>query len=135
MRALWCAGVAIATLAGGDAAMTRACTDQSSQSAMNQCAGAAYEKTDAELNAAYREIMARLASDQQARQRLTAAQRAWIAFRDAECAFATEGSAGGSIYPYLLTTCRDGLTGARLAQLRAYLDCREGDLACPVPAP
>ena len=95
-----------------------------------------FKRTDAELNAAYREIIGRLAGDPEARQRLVAAQRAWIAFRDAECAFATASSADGSIYPTCCTrpAC-DGLTGARLAQLHAYLNCQEGDLACPVPAP
>ena len=39
------------------------------------------------------------------------------------------------MYPMLLTICLDRLTAARLAQLRNYLLCEEGDLACPVPAP
>jgi uncharacterized protein YecT (DUF1311 family) len=124
----------LAGLAGGSAAMAQPCTDQPTQSAMNRCANAAYRKVDTELNAAYREIMTRFADDQAAKKRLTAVQRVWIAFRDAECAFVTGGSAEGSLHPYLLATCLQGLTGARLAQLRAYLDCQEGDLTCPVPA-
>ena len=58
------------------------------------------EKTDTALNESYREIAARLADDAAAMPRLQTAQRAWIAFRDVECEFATADSADGSIYPY-----------------------------------
>ena len=111
------------------------CAELTSEIAMNECAAAAYGTTDAELNRVYRGIMARLAEDEEGRQRLTTAQHAWLAFRDAECAFRTDRSAHGSIHPYLVTSCRDGLSVDRVAQLRGYLTCQEGDLACPVPAP
>jgi uncharacterized protein YecT (DUF1311 family) len=52
------------------------------QGAMNACANEAYEKSDAELNALYKQILNRLKNDTDARQRLVSAQRAWIAFRD-----------------------------------------------------
>jgi len=126
--------LALALLGWSSAAQAQDCSNQPTQMAMNECAGHAYRKTDAALNAAYREIAARLAEDAAGRGRLQAAQRAWIAFRDAECAFATADSADGSIYPYLQTTCLDGLTQARLTQLQAYLVCQEGDLSCSVPA-
>ena len=116
-------------------AIAQDCGGDASQADLNQCADAAFKRTDAELNAAYREIVGRLAGDLEARQRLVAAQRAWLAFRDAECAFATASSADGSIYPMLYAACLDGLTGARQEQLQAYLNCQEGDLSCPVPAP
>jgi uncharacterized protein YecT (DUF1311 family) len=126
--------LAVAGLAGADAATAQPCTDRPSQGDMSRCAAAAYKRADAELNEAYRKILTRLVDDAEAKRRLVAAQRAWIAFRDAECAFATAPGADGSVYPYLLTTCLAGLTEARLGQLQVYLDCREGDLACPVPA-
>lgn len=116
-------------------AQAQECGDQASQAAMSECAGRAYRKSDAALNTAYREIVARLADDVAGRGRLQAAQRAWLAFRDAECAFANADSAGGSLYPYLQATCLDALTRTRLQQLQAYLACEEGDLSCPVPPP
>jgi hypothetical protein len=43
----------------------------------------------------------RLGADEATKKRLKEAQRAWIAFRDAECDFATSGSRDGSIYPMI----------------------------------
>lgn len=130
MRLVLALGVAL--LCGP--AQAQECGDQTSQAAMNECANHAYRTSDAALNAAYREIVARLADDEAGRGRLQAAQRAWLAFRDAECAFATADSADGSIHPYLQATCLDALIQARLGQLKIYLACQEGDLSCPVPA-
>jgi hypothetical protein len=33
----------------------------------------------------------------------------------------------------VLAECQTTMTKAREQRLRAYLDCREGDLACPLP--
>ena len=60
-------------------------------------------------------------------------QRAWIAFRDAECKFASSGVEGGSVQPMIHSGCLQGLTDARVTQLGSYLKCEEGDLSCPVP--
>lgn len=110
------------------------CGDASTQAAMNDCAAAAFRKTDAALNAAYRQIMARLKDDEDAKRQLTAAQRAWITFRDAECSFAASKTAGGSINGMVVTSCRDELTAQRIVRLQTYLHCQEGDASCPVPA-
>ncbi|MFC7607365.1 lysozyme inhibitor LprI family protein [Teichococcus aestuarii] len=85
------------------------------------------------LNAAYRALIARLGADSPLRAPLTEAQRARLRFRDAECAFATAGSRGGSFHPAAQSGCLLGLTRQRLEALQAYLNCGEGDLACPVP--
>ena len=53
--------------------------------------GNAYKKADAELNVLYRQITARLKDDKATTELLVAAQRAWVAFRDAECAFSASG--------------------------------------------
>lgn len=57
--------------------------DGQSTAGMVQCAGAELEVQDRALNAAYRA----LTGDMNARQKanLVKAQRAWIAFRDADC--------------------------------------------------
>ncbi|WP_026060432.1 lysozyme inhibitor LprI family protein [Pseudaminobacter salicylatoxidans] len=109
------------------------CSDASDQASLNQCADKAYKKTDAALNAIYKEIMGRLKDDKDTRKRLVTAQQAWIKFRDAECDFATGNSLEGSIYPMLVLNCRNALTHDRLEQLKGYLKCEEGDLSCPVP--
>lgn len=112
------------------------CSAAETQTEMNLCAGAAFDAADAELNALYKQISARLKSDAATTRLLVATQRAWIAFRDAECDFAASSVAGGSIAPMIRAECLTSLTEARNATFRTYLSCEEGDLSCPVrPAP
>ena len=101
------------------------------QMCLNARAGAEYRAEDEKLNKAYGEIMKRLSDSPEVRKLLQTAQRAWIAFRDAECEFATNSSKGGSIYPMALLGCKLSLTQARTEQLNAYLNCEQGDPACP----
>ncbi len=128
-----------AMLAGavGVAAMPAAraeCDASLPQQGLNDCAFREFEAADAALNATYRQIVARLAGQTEARQLLTKAQRAWVAFRDAECRFSASGVQGGSIQPMIASICQTDLTKTRTEALRRYLDCKEGDLSCPVPA-
>ncbi|MBV7483876.1 lysozyme inhibitor LprI family protein [Bordetella sp. BOR01] len=110
------------------------CANAQDQASMSACAAADYKKADAALNAAYKQAAARLKDDKDQHQRLVAAQRAWIAFRDAECAFATGLSEGGSAYPMLLAQCQATLTTQRTAELQAHMKCEEGSLDCAIPA-
>ena len=61
---------------------------------------------------------------------LQTAQRAWIAFRDAECTYSTADSEGGSIHPMEVSQCLTELTEARTKQLTSGSNCREGDASC-----
>ena len=110
------------------------CTE-STQSKLNECADAAFRKTDAALGAAYKEIPKRLNGDRSTLKLLIAAQRAWIGFRTAECTFTAAGVAGGSIHPMIVAECLADLSRKRLGDLELFLKCAEGDLNCPVPAP
>lgn len=92
------------------------------------------ETADRELNDVYRQVEGRLSDDPDATSRLLHAQRAWIAFRDAECTFQSSGEDGGSVAPIIVAGCRANLTMDHTAQLKVYLNCEEGDLSCPVPA-
>lgn len=96
--------------------------------------GADFKKADHELNVTYKAIEARLADDPASKARLVHAQRAWIGFRDAECTFQSSGEDGGSVAPMIVTICQAAMTADRADQLKAYLNCEEGDLSCPVPA-
>lgn len=96
--------------------------------------GADFQKADKALNATFRQIQNRLSDDADGKARLVKAQRAWIAFRDAECTFQSSGEDGGSAAPMVAASCKATLTAQRTRQLKAYLNCQEGDLACPVPA-
>jgi uncharacterized protein YecT (DUF1311 family) len=111
------------------------CMDKAvAQADMNACAGKAYAAADAELNKLYRQIQERLKDDADTKQRLVAAQRAWAAFRDAECRFSSAAVEGGTVYPTIYGLCLGDLTNRRIDDFKSYLNCRDGDLSCPVPA-
>ena len=98
------------------------------QMQMDQETGAKLRAADARLNRVYHRLTTQVSSAQQAR--LIQAERAWIAFRDAECAFRAGNAAGGSIHPMLLALCRTELTRARADQLDAQTTCKTTDLLC-----
>lgn len=85
-------------------------------------------KADAELNASYKALLSQLGTPDQ--QRLRDAQRAWIAFRDKECAFRTQGNQGGSVGAATAADCVGELTRQRAKALKRQLDCPEGDVSC-----
>jgi uncharacterized protein YecT (DUF1311 family) len=109
------------------------CANAMTQAAMNQCAAQESKAADKELNTLYKKITARLKDNAEAKQLLVKAQRAWIGFRDAECSFSASGVEGGSVYPMIHNGCITGLTKARVQAFKIYLECKEGDLSCPVP--
>lgn len=127
---------AVLAIATSVPANSASCKSANSQLEMNLCAAKAYKITDSELNQVYRELMDRLSPTGQIaiRKKLIAAQKAWIAFRDGECSFASAAAEGGSIYPLVFTNCLDALTRRRIADLRTFLTCNESDSGCPVPA-
>ncbi|NTZ82837.1 DUF1311 domain-containing protein [Burkholderia metallica] len=110
------------------------CADATDQATMTACADRAYKKSDGELNRTYQAVTERLRNARPLADKLVNAQRAWIAYRDAECHFSSANAEGGSAYPMVVSTCLDDLTKARTETLKGYLSCEEGDLACPVPA-
>jgi uncharacterized protein YecT (DUF1311 family) len=95
---------------------------------MNVCAANDFQKADVELNAAYGELMGRVS--EKGRVLLRDAQRAWIAYRNRQCAFNTARTAGGSINPMVRSQCFAELTKTQTAVLRQQIDCVEGDVAC-----
>ncbi|MCA8291873.1 lysozyme inhibitor LprI family protein [Burkholderia vietnamiensis] len=124
----------LAVLATRDAHAVPDCANLQDQRAMNECASRGYARVDAELNRRYRALQRRLKGDRDGARKLTEVQRAWIAFRDTECAFQTTGVVGGSAEPLARAACLEETTHSRSAVLQRYLDCHEGDTNCPVAA-
>ena len=109
------------------------CGSAPNQMALNECYGGIYQQADAALNAVYRRLATRLAADQNTKEfaaLLEDAERAWIAFRDRECAFETATSRGGTIHSMEVAICRTKETRARVKELQRQLACPEGDLTC-----
>ncbi len=118
--------------AGVSAALAAECADQT-QLGLDQCADANFKRADQELNRAYDDIIRRLGKDESSKQALIAAEKAWLAFRDAECKFRADPGQQGSIWGMEHLFCLRDLTKARTKDLIHYLHCGEGDLQCPVP--
>lgn len=91
------------------------------QAAMNAQAHAEFEKADADLNKTYDAVLAKL-PDAGSKQKLKESQRAWLAFRDAEAAFAADQARGGSMAPTIRYGTMTQLTRQRIKQLKLHLE-------------
>lgn len=109
------------------------CPGDGTQLALNECAAKALQQAEGALDERLSKIRTRLASMPERAKALDAAQTAWTAYRDAECAFAASGVEGGSIQPLVVADCERTVTEARFEALDRYLSCEEGDTTCPVP--
>jgi uncharacterized protein YecT (DUF1311 family) len=98
------------------------------QLAMDQCVGRAMKASDQKLNETYKALLAKVSKN--GADRLRKAQRAWVAWRDAQCEFNTMGTSGGSINSSMYGLCIDELTQEQTHRLDAQLHCKEGDLSC-----
>lgn len=107
------------------------CDNANTQAELTQCAGQAYQATDDELNEVYQALVSKLDNNSTSLERLRVAQRAWINFRDAECAFESSAVEGGSAQPMVRYGCLETMTKARTERLQEHTDCGEGDLSCP----
>ncbi len=104
------AGLACAGTARGQ------CEDKVSTADMTQCYDAELKKADAELNRTYQEALGKLKGDNVTR--LRTAQRAWVAYRDAQCQAAYKMFEGGTIAPLAFTQCKTKLTQSRTKEIR-----------------
>jgi uncharacterized protein YecT (DUF1311 family) len=104
------------------------CNKALGQQDMNLCAEKDFEAADAELNTVWKEAR-KTAKAMDAEQRdelkgadkaLLAAQRGWIAYRDAQCELAGFEARGGSMEPMLVSGCMAELTRARTRQLKEF---------------
>lgn len=93
------------------------CDNAVSQNEMSACAEDTFARTDKMLNKVYQDTMKGL--DDHGRDLLKTSERAWVSFRDAECAYQNQSNEGGSIYPMVYAGCQTDLTKARIKQLQA----------------
>lgn len=101
------------------------CNPAGSQVELNACAAEELAAADAELNATWREVLARQGDDAVALDRLKAAQRLWIQLRDADLEARFPLAEGqnprvqyGSMYPMSFASAKAELTRARTHYLR-----------------
>jgi uncharacterized protein YecT (DUF1311 family) len=129
--ALLACGPALAQ-GGGEFAATdarlKACIDRNSTNdGIQTCTGVAQHVADARLNSLYQSWTTALKhpapdaakDDAEILKRLMAAERAWIAFRDADCDLQSTSALGGTAEATAFSDCRYTLTKARVAALEA----------------
>ncbi|RDE06402.1 lysozyme inhibitor LprI family protein [Sphingomonas aracearum] len=82
---------------------------------VEQCLAADLARADAELNRYYTAAVTRLSKEREgtALAKLRASERAWIAYRDAECNAVYENWKGGTIRGAMALGCRTKITIAR----------------------
>ena len=101
------------------------CADAVTQQDMNACQYETWQEADARLNGVYAEAVAIVRQTDaeypldglSEEDRLRAAQRAWVTFRDANCDSAGYQMRGGSAEPLLIFGCMHQMTEARIDEL------------------
>jgi len=95
------------------------CNNPQNQVQINECSRLSYQNADKKLNAVYQQLLPKL--DRSRKQKLIAAQQAWIKFRDTTCEFERSEYEGGSIASTIYFGCLDNTTKDRTQQLQEYL--------------
>jgi uncharacterized protein YecT (DUF1311 family) len=131
VRALLVSGVLSGALVSASscfAAQPECLNSAPTQLAMDECVGRSMKASDQKLNETYHALLAKVSKS--GADQLRKAQRAWLAWRDAQCEFNTMGTRGGSINSSMYGLCIDELTQEQTRRLDAQIHCKEGDLSC-----
>ena len=115
-------------------AAAQACGSSGVQAELNACAQRDFEAADRRLNAQWRITLAKLRAEDRGNGRdgfgpptadvLLKSQRAWLAFRDAQCDLMSQEARGGSMQPMLYAGCRAKLTDERTQSLKQVIERR-----------
>lgn len=106
------------------------CKEPQTQSDMTICAGLDLADADTALNAQY-QVTRKTLKERDAgvstelkggEEALIKAQRAWLSYRDAQCASVGFQARGGSMEPMLVSSCEADLTRKRTAELKALVN-------------
>jgi uncharacterized protein YecT (DUF1311 family) len=118
-RLLMLYAVAVSTHAGE-------CTKETSDVLRQECKTKEIHEADSKLNEIYRQLNAQLVTDKSAHKGLQTAERAWIRFRDASCAFEAEhlgsdkGWLSAALKEYSRSECIYRMTKQRTIELGTY---------------
>lgn len=102
------------------------------QADLNECASKDDADADNELNRTYNQLLRKASSDPAAVKKIEGAQRAWVAFRDAQIAalYPAEDKQKeyGTVFPMCVNLARADLTRERTKMLKQMLNPFEGDV-------
>jgi uncharacterized protein YecT (DUF1311 family) len=86
------------------------------------------QASDRKLNETYTRLLDKVSP--QGQLKLRKAERAWLAYRDAQCDFLTFSPEPYSAQPMVNAQCLSRLTQEQTKLLDEQLHCREGDVGC-----
>ncbi|BBD67580.1 hypothetical protein NIES4072_51220 [Nostoc commune NIES-4072] len=95
------------------------CNNPQTQIAINECAKLSYQRADKKLNQAYQQLLPTLETSR--KQKLIAAQLAWLKFRDTNCEFERSRYEGGSIASSIYSSCLENTTKLHTQELQEFL--------------
>ncbi|MCC5614203.1 lysozyme inhibitor LprI family protein [Nostoc sp. CHAB 5836] len=95
------------------------CNNPQTQPAINECTKLSAQNADKKLNQVYQQLQSTL--ERSRKQKLIAAQLAWIKFRDTNCEFERSRYEGGTIASSIYFSCLANITKLRTQQLQEYL--------------
>jgi uncharacterized protein YecT (DUF1311 family) len=111
------------------------CANLATQMQMTACAGRRAAVADGHLNALWPRVVAEMRRRDAAGgrpdgrisyyQAVLRAQRAWLAWRDAECVVTGYDARGGSMEPMLVAFCQEEVTNTRIEQLTMLVEDRD----------
>lgn len=91
------------------------CQNPTTTAEMRACENKRYEDADRKLQAVYSQALASVGADR--KEKLRAAQSAWILFRDKNADFSASAAEGGTMAPLLRVTALADMTEQRLKEL------------------
>jgi uncharacterized protein YecT (DUF1311 family) len=121
-------------------AKSKPCGEYGPQAEMNGCFAKEAQDADARLNATYRKLLSKIKDHKVAVAKAVAAERAWVAFRDAQLAalWPVESDADlqslGTAHSMCYAMERKAMTEERIKQLRQQMKTEEGDICAPAAA-
>jgi uncharacterized protein YecT (DUF1311 family) len=95
------------------------CDETISMQEMKACEQVRLDVQDARLNKVYNDL--RKNEDNVGKLKLKNAQTAWIAFRNTECEYYSDGERGGTNEGLLTLLCHTSMTSKRASELEEYL--------------
>ncbi len=135
IAAILCMGLATLAHAQNKKVREKNCGDYDTQSEMNDCAAREAKKADTALNKTYQQLLSKISDNKTATARVVAAEKAWIAFRDAELAAewpVAQGDDPNVLYGSAHPLCYYGELAAmklqRVETLKELMRYEEGDV-------
>lgn len=97
---------------------------------LNECYGEQFRNADAHLNKIYAGLLKQLQSEKSeaAIQKLQAAEKVWIRYRDLHCEAARFEFEGGSMSPMVWAQCMAMTTNHRIEEIKAAYETGERKL-------